>query len=124
MTDKLLNITMTEEEVQLLLLCIDTNRETIKRRDDASSGMNQDLLQQLAEMDMDIREQVFRDDGWGDAETQMFTAGVDAREKIKAQATSCAQERRILNIQRSRDSRQRSETQTHDVWDDNDPKNW
>ena len=104
MADKLLNITMTEEEVQLLLLCIDTNRETIKRRDDASTGMNQDLLQQLAEMDMDIREQAFRDDGWDTdtttflvAEDDFIQRGMDAAELAKTNrlaAHSRAQERR------------------------------
>ena len=97
MTDKLLNITMTEEEVQLLLLCIDTNRETIKRRDDASSGMNQDLLQQLAEMDMDIREQAFRGDGW-DTDTTTFLVteddfiqrGMDAAEQAKINRIAAA----------------------------------
>jgi|TARA_R110001599_G_scaffold318463_2_gene528060 hypothetical protein len=104
MADKLLNITMTEEEVQLLLLCIDTNRETIKRRDDATTGINQDLLQQLAEMDMDIREQAFRDDGWDTdtttflvAEDDFIQRGMDAAELAKTNrlaAHSRAQERR------------------------------
>ena len=110
MTDKLLNITMTEEEVQLLLLCIDTNRETIKRRDDASSGMNQDLLQQLAEIDMDIREQAFRDDGWDTDTTTFLVAeddfvqrGMDAAEQAKVNkraAASRAQERRNEKMMR------------------------
>ena len=110
MVDKLLNIRMTEEEVQLLLLCIDTNRETIKRRPDASTGMNQDLLQQLAEMDMDIREQAFRDDGW-DAETATFSVaeddfiqrGMDAADQAKINrgaAASRAQERRNEKMMR------------------------
>jgi hypothetical protein len=122
-SDNTKTVILTEREIDLVLQCIGTNIETVKRRH-PMTGSTADLVQELAEMDMDIREQVFRDDGWGDAETQMFTAGVDAREKIKAQATSCAQERRILNIQRSRDSRQRSETQSHDIWDDSDPRNW
>jgi hypothetical protein len=116
-------VKLTEREIDLVLQCIGTNIETVKRRH-PMTGSTADLVQELAEMDMDIREQVFRDDGWGDAETQMFTAGVDAREKAKAKASSRAQARRTFNMQRSRDSRQPSETQTHDVWDDNDPKNW
>jgi len=110
MADKLLNIRMTEEEVQLLLLCIDTNRETIKRRADAPTGMNQELLQQLAEMDIDIREQAFRDDGW-DTETATFSVpeddfiqrGMDAAEQAKVNrraAVSCAQERRNEKMMR------------------------
>ena len=57
------------------------------------------------------------------AETQMFNAGAKAREKVKATAASRAQDRRTFNMKRNRDSRL-SETQAHDVWDDNDPKNW
>jgi hypothetical protein len=122
-SDNTKTVILTEREIDLVLQCIGTNIETVKRRH-PMTGSTADLVQELAEMDMDIREQVFRDDGWGDAETQMFTAGVDAREKIKAKASSRAQERRTFNMQRSRDSSQPSETQTHDVWDDNDPKNW
>jgi hypothetical protein len=140
MSDNTKTVMLTEREIDLVLQCIGTNIETVKRRH-PMTGSTADLVQELAEMDMDIREQVFRDDGWDDpedpdlfmdpvdfavkhdAETQMFNAGVDAREKIKAKASSRAQERRTFNIQRGRDSRL-SETQTHDVWDDNDPKNW
>ena len=123
MPDNTKTVMLTEREIDLVLQCIGTNIETVKRRH-PMTGSTADLIQELAEMDMDIREQAFRDDGWGDAETQMFTVGVDAREKIKAKASSRAQERRTFNMQRSRDSCQPSETQAHDVWDDNDPKNW
>ena len=105
MADKLLNIAMTEEEVKLLLLCIDTNRETIKRRDDASSGMNQDLLQQLAEMDMDIREQAWNTEesriSFTVSEDDFIQRGMDAREQAKvnrAAAVSRAQERRNARL--------------------------
>ena len=122
MSDNTKTVKLTEREIELVLQCIGTNIETVKRRH-PMTGSTADLIQELAEMDMDIREQVFRDDGWGDAETQMFTAGVDAREKIKATAMSRAQDRRTFNMKRNRDSGL-SETQAHDVWDDNDPKNW
>ena len=94
MKDRLVNITMTEEEVQLLLLCIDTNRETIKRRDDASSGMNQDLLQQLAEMDMDIREQAWNTEeartSFTISEDDFIQRGMDAREQAKVNSRAAA----------------------------------
>jgi hypothetical protein len=143
-----IQIELTEREVNLILSCIDTNIETIKRRADVSRGEVIDLLQELAEIDIDIREQAFRDDGWGDAETQMFTAGVDAREKIKAKASSHAQERRHERTQESRDARaadrrqefldasrapfdsvtehKQTSTQLHNLWEkpDNDPVDW
>ena len=119
-------VKLTDREIDLVLECIHTNIETVKRRHPVT-GSTADLIQELAEMDMDIREQAFRDDGWGigaeiNAETQMFNAGVDAREKMKAKATSRAQERRTINAKKK--ERILSETQSHDVWDANDPKNW
>ena len=105
MKDTIVNIQLTEEEVELLLLCIDTNRETIKRRDDASSGMNQDLLQQLAEMDMDIREQAWNTEeprtSFTVSEDDFIQRGMDAREQAKvnrAAAVSRAQERRNARL--------------------------
>jgi len=128
MTDEVLTIMLTEREIDLLHQCLSTNIETVKRRHDVT-GSTADLIQELGELSDDLLEQIHRrDDGWGidaeiSAETQMFTAGVEAREKLKATAMSRAQDRRTFNVKRNRDSR-RSETQTHDVWDDNDPKNW
>tara|TARA_R110002124_G_scaffold203919_1_gene370358 strand:- start:334 stop:720 length:387 start_codon:yes stop_codon:yes gene_type:complete len=128
MTDEVLTIMLTEREIDLLHQCLSTNIETVKRRHDVT-GSTADLIQELGELSDDLFEQLHRrDDGGGidaeiNAETQMFTAGVEAREKIKATSSSRAQDRRTFNMKRSRDSRL-SETQTHDVWDDNDPKNW
>jgi hypothetical protein len=136
MSIDLKTLTLTQREIDLMLDCIGTNIETVKRRH-PMTGLTADLIQELGEMDMDIREQAFRDDGWSNTtewipsdaepkeivETQMFNAGVKAREKVKATAASHAQDRRTFNMKRSRDSRL-SETQTHDVWDDSDPKNW
>tara|TARA_R110002110_G_scaffold81984_3_gene213210 strand:+ start:740 stop:1150 length:411 start_codon:yes stop_codon:yes gene_type:complete len=136
-----MHIDLTDREMQLLIDCIGTNIETVKRRH-VADAMVAELLTELADLDMDLREALHRqDDGWGDAddpdllmdpvdfavkhdaETQMFNAGIDAREKIKATTASRAQDRRTFNVKRNRDSRL-SETQTHDVWDDSDPRNW
>tara|TARA_R110002110_G_scaffold163377_1_gene363152 strand:+ start:102 stop:488 length:387 start_codon:yes stop_codon:yes gene_type:complete len=128
MTDEVLTIMLTEREIALLHQCISTNMETVKRRHDVT-GSTADLLQELGELSDDLLEQLHRaGDEWGidaeiNAETQMFTVGVEAREKKKASALSRAQDRRTFNVKRNRDSR-RSETQAHDVWDDADPKNW
>jgi len=54
------------------------------------------------------------------AETQMFNAGAEARERTKE--SSRAADRRNFNL-KVRD-RRLSKAQTHDVWDANDPKNW
>ena len=141
MSEDTKTLMLTQREIDLVLECIGTNIETVKRRH-PMTGSTADLIQELGEMDMDIREQAFRNDGWDDpedpdlfmdpvdfavkhdAETQMFNAGVEAREKMKA--TSRAAERRALNFDGSHDESDRSELQGHDVWDkpSNDPVDW
>ena len=139
MSDNTKTVKLTEREIDLLLQCIGTNIETVKRRH-PMTGSTADLVQELAEMDMDIREQAFRgdSDGWNDpedsdlfmdlvdpavkhdAETQMFNAGVEAREKMKA--SSRAQDRRNFNLKGT--DKKLSAQQQVDVWDANDPRNW
>ena len=150
-----MNIDLTDREMQLLIDCIGTSIETIRRRHDPPDSMVSELLTELADLDMDMREALHRkDDEWGDpddadllmdpvdfaakhdtdpisiavcdaeinAETQMFNAGVEAREQMKA--TSRAAGRRALNLRGNRTDDDRSEAQSIDVWDPNDPKNW
>jgi hypothetical protein len=125
MTDEVLTIKLTEREIDLLHQCISTNMETVKRRHDVT-GSTADLLQELGELSDDLLEQLHRRDDslegktFTVAEDDMIQRGMDAREKMKA--TSRAADRRNFNMKR-RDPRL-SKTQTHDVWDDNDPKNW
>ena len=93
-----------------------------------------ELIEELFELETDMREALHRKgDGWGDpddpglvicdAETRMFDAGVEAREKMKA--SSRAAERRALNFS-AREDGDRSEVQDHDVWikPPNDPVDW
>jgi len=145
-----MNIDLTDREIELLMDCLGTNIETIKQRHTVE-GAVAELIEELFELETDLREALHRkDDGWGDpedpdlhmdpvefaakhdtdlvicdaeinAETQMFNAGVKAREKMKA--TSRAADRRALKFA-GRDDDDRSETQQVDVWDANDPKNW
>ena len=145
-----MKIDLTDREIELLMDCLGTNIETIKQRHTVE-GAVAELIEELFELETDLREALHRkDDGWGDpedpdlhmdpvefaakhdtdlvicdaeinAETQMFNAGVKAREKMKA--TSRAADRRALKFA-GRDDDDRSETQQVDVWDANDPKNW
>jgi hypothetical protein len=125
MSEDLKTLNLTQRQIDLVLECIGTNIETVKRRH-PMTGIAADLVQELAEMDMDIREEAFRDERWDDAEpteiaeTQMFNAGVEARENAKA--SSRAAIRRNFNLKPK--NKKLSKTQTHDVWDANDPKNW
>lgn len=124
-----MKIELTEREIDLLHQCISANMETAKRRHDVT-GSTADLIQELGELSDDLLEQLHRrDDGWGidaeiNAETQMFTVGVEAREKMKA--TSRAASRRALKLVAPGSPKNRSDTQDVDVWapPPNDPAKW
>ncbi len=140
-----MKIDMTDREIELLMGCVGTNIETVKRRHNPADPMIAELIEELFELETDLREALHRQgDGWGidaeiNAETQMFNAGVDAREQVKA--TSRAADRRALKFvppgQCAKGSKvfagapqpkERSDMQDHDVfadgWNPNDPSNW
>ena len=125
MSDEVLTIKMTERELDLIHQCISTNMETVKRRHDVT-GSTADLLQELGELSDDLLEQLHRrDDDWEGrtfviAEDDMIQRGMDAREQAKMHSRAAS--RRNFNL-KVRDKRL-SKTQTHDVWDANDPRNW
>jgi len=144
---------LTDREIELLMGCIGTNIETIKRRHNAADPMVAELIEELFELETDMREALHRkDDGWGDpddADLLMdpveFAAKHDTDPisivicdaEINAEtATSRAAERRALKFsppgegaKASRPApktRERSEVQDHDVWAKpaNDPADW
>jgi len=137
-----MKIDMTDREIELLMGCVGTNIETVKRRHNPADPMIAELIEELFELETDLREALHRQgDGWGidaeiNAETQMFNAGVDAREQVKA--TSRAADRRALKFsplgsgakadQSAPQPKERSDMQDHDVfadgWNPNDPSNW
>jgi hypothetical protein len=108
-------VKLTDREIDLVLECIGTNIETVKRRHPVT-GSTADLIQELVEMDMDIREQAF---SIKEDHKQAKRALDDTLTKFNRRA----QERRTQTVKRNRDSA-RSETQNHDIWDDTDPRNW
>jgi len=129
MSDEVLTIKLTEREIDLLHQCISTNMETVKRRHDPTDPMIRDLIAELGELSDDLLEQLHnRDDiplegrTFAIAEDDMIQRGMDAR--AQAKATSRAASRRTLNFSGQPKDRKLSKTQTHDVWDANDPKNW
>ena len=127
MSDEVLTIKITERELDLIHQCISTNMETVKRRHDVT-GSTADLLQELGELSDDLFEQLHRrNDDWEGrtfvlAEDDMIQRGMDAREQAKMHSRAAA--RRSLNFSGQPKDRRLSKTQTHDVWDANDPKNW
>ena len=62
-------IDLTDREMQLLIDCIGTNIETVRRRHDPPNSMVSELLTELADLDMDLREALHRqDDEWSNPE--------------------------------------------------------
>ena len=131
-----MKIDLTDREIELLMNCVGTNIETIKRQPDSAEPMNADLIEELFELETDLREALHRqDDGWGDlaicdAETQMFNAGADAREQMKATSRAADRRQELLeeSIRPSATVEQRTQTksQLHDLWivRANDPIDW
>ena len=149
-----MNIDLTEREMQLLIDCIGTNIETVRRRHDPPNSMVSELLTELADLDMDLREALHRqDDEWSnpeDPDLHMDPVDFAAKHDIEPDqivicdaeinaetATSRAAERRALKFvppgplgaKASRPAPQpkdRTEMQEHDVWakPSNDPADW
>jgi hypothetical protein len=142
---------LTDREIELLMAALGAHIGTLEQHPNAKTPQLAELITELFELETDLREALHRqDDGWGDpddpdllmdpvdfaakhdtgvnhdrhiAETQMFNAGVEAREKMKA--TSRAAGRRALKFSSGEDG-ERSETQKVDVWakPPNDPVDW
>jgi len=146
-----MSIDLTDREIELMMMCIGTNIETIKRRHDPTEPMTAELIDELFELETDLREALHRqDDGWGDPDDPdllmdpvEFAAKHDIEPdqivicdaEINAEtATSRAADRRALKFsplgsgaKASRPAPQpkdRSEMQDVDGWDPNDPRNW
>jgi hypothetical protein len=141
MSDEVFTIKLTAREIDLIQQCISTNIETVKRRHDPTDGMIAELLTELSDLSIDLLEQFARPGEWSAdldptdidggmsgrtfsvAESDFVDHGIRAREMQKSQKVSSqAAARRNFNL-KNKDPRL-SKTQTHDVWDANDPKNW
>ena len=145
MPDEVLNIRVTEAELDLITCLLEQAGTMEDSNGQPAFELLHDLMEQAARpgewndpedpdlfMDPidfaakhDIEpDQIVICDAEINAETQMFNAGVEAREKMKA--TSRAAERRALNFSAARDDGDLSETQKHDLWEKpgNDPVDW
>ena len=141
-----MKIDLTDREIELLMMCVGTNIETIKQRHTVE-GAVAELIEELFELETDLREALHRqDDGWSDPDDPdllmdpvEFAAKHDTDPisivicdaEINAEtATSRAAERRALKFV-APGSRQgmkgdrpaptpkgRSEAQKHDVFED------
>ncbi len=126
-----MNIDLTETEV---IHIMDSLRMRINdlRGEAGRCGFEEsaDLADELEELEHDLFEASARAEepaldgrSFSVAESDFIDHGVRAREMMKAEkASSRAAARRNFNM-KVKDERL-SKTQTHDVWDANDPKNW
>ena len=132
-----MNIKLTAREIDLLHQCISTNIETVKRRHDPNDPMIADLLAELGELSDDLLEQRFNPEDPDlfmdpvdfavkhDAELQMFNAGVQAREQMKASSRAADRRSKAFGeFEVSKPDRKLSDQQLVDVWNPNDPTNW
>ena len=131
MPDEVLNIRVTEAELDLITLLLE------------QAGTMEDSDGQPAfELLHDLMEQAARPGDWTEdlepteivdpsvnhtftaTEQSFIQAGINAREQAKA--SSRAAERRALNFSGHRDDGELSETQKHDLWSkpSNDPADW
>ena len=136
-----MKIDLTDREMELMMMCIGTNIETIKQRHTVE-GAVAELIEELFELETDLREALHRqNDGWGapdDPDLLMDPVDFAAKHDIEPDqivicdaeinaetATSRAAGRRALKFA-GRDESKRSEVQDVDVWDKpaNDPVDW
>jgi len=126
MNDELLNILLTESEVNMVMdLLLDSNNLSPETQD-----LAHDLMEQVARQDdpdwVIDREptEIAEGSTFTVAEDDFINAGIQAREQAKA--TSMAASRRTMRFTRSdTDEREPSEQQRVDIWDrPNDPTKW
>jgi hypothetical protein len=125
MSDEVLNIRVTETELDLIMeLLHEAGLDRVDANGQPAIELCHDLMEQsgVSVDDLDAADLVDGLTGrtFEIAEDHFIDAGMQAREQAKA--SSRAAQRRNFNLKGP--DRKLSKTQTHDVWDANDPKNW
>jgi hypothetical protein len=132
-----MKIELTESEIIHIMDSLRMRVNDLRDEVDQWGGDEEaaDLANELEELEHDLFEASARPNEWTDdlepteigeelfelsAEASVIQAGIAAREQVKA--TSQAAQRRNFNLKGP--DRKLTKTQTHDVWDANDPKNW
>tara|TARA_A100001015_G_scaffold228669_1_gene258413 strand:+ start:456 stop:833 length:378 start_codon:yes stop_codon:yes gene_type:complete len=125
MNDEFLNIRLTESDVNLIMNALDLFAAS-HDGDTGALELHDDLFEQVATIDVlnDIEPtEIEEGRTFSVAESDFIDHGIRAREMQKQ--TSRAAERRTMRFgEFTVDTRDRSEQQSVDVWDDTDPRNW
>jgi len=123
MSDEILNIRVTEQELELIMDLLHEAGNRVDANGQPAFELCHDLMGQSGGAVDELESTDFDGRTFSVAESDFIDHGVRAREMQKAEkASSQAASRRDFNLKRQ-DNRL-SKTQTHDVWDANDPKNW
>ena len=120
MSDEVLNIRVTERELDLIM---DLLHEAGLRTDangQPAIEICHDLMEQSGRVVDEWEPTDLDGHTFSVAESDFIDHGIRAREMQKASSMAAA--RRNFNLKDK--DRKLSKTQTHDVWDANDPKNW
>ena len=132
MSDEVLNIKVTEAELDLITLLLE------------QAGTMEDSNGQPAfELLHDLMEQAARPDDWTEdvepteivdpsmnhtftaTEQSFIQAGIDAREQVKASSRAADRRSKAFGeFEVSKPDRKLSDQQLVDVWNPNDPTNW
>ena len=123
MNDEILNILLTESDVNMILdILLDSNNLSPDTQDLAHDLMEQVARQDDPDWDLDPTDLNGRT--FTIAEDDFIDAGIQAREQAKA--TSMAADRRTMRFSNtSADDDTTSEVKSHDLWArPNDPLKW
>jgi phage-related minor tail protein len=128
MSDEVLNIKVTEAELDLITLLLEQAGTMEDSNGQPAFELLHDLMEQAARPGDWTTEDLDPTDLTGRtftvSEDHFIDAGIQAREQMKA--TSRAADRRTMRFGEFTvdEPRERSEQQNVDLWDANDPKNW
>ena len=103
MSEDIINIKLTETEIDQILDALDVRIEVLTDSlATVGDPMVEDEINALTDLSMDLFEaKSRRDDGWGDpvpsAALDMIQAGIDAREQIKASSMAAQRREQALS---------------------------
>ena len=126
MNDEVLNIKLTESEINLITLLLEQAGSMEDENGQPAFELLHDIMEQTARQDdpeWDVDPTDLDGRTFSVAESDFIDHGIRAREQAKA--TSMAASRRTMRFTRSDTDETTSEIQNHDLWErSNDPTKW
>jgi hypothetical protein len=116
----ILNIRVTERELDLIMDLLHEAGDRVDANGQPAFELCHDLMEQSGRSAEIEPTEIEGSKSFLIAEQDFIQRGMDAKEQAKTNSRAAA--RRNFNL-KNQDKRL-SKTQTHDVWDANDPRNW